>query len=50
MDDIVPSLLEKIQSDFTARTIASDKLKSALKSLKSRKADYLTVNDFAIEV
>lgn len=50
MDDIVPSLLEKIQSDFTARTLASDKLKSALKTLKTRKADYLTVNDFAIEV
>lgn len=50
MDDIVPSLLEKIQSDFTTRSLASAKLKNALKSLKSRKADYLTVNDFAIEV
>ena len=50
MDDIVPSLLEKIQSDFTAQSLASDKLKTALKSLKGRKADYLTVNDFAIEV
>lgn len=50
MDDIVPSLLEKIQSDFTARTLASDKLKNALKLLKSKKANYLTANDFAIEV
>jgi hypothetical protein len=50
MDDIVPRLLEKIQSDFTAQSLASDKLKTSLKLLKSRKADYLTVNDFAIEV
>lgn len=50
MDDIVPELLEKIQADFKARTLASDKLKTALKLLKSKKANYLTANDFAIEV
>lgn len=50
MNDIVPGLLEKIQADFKSRTLASDKLKIALKLIKSKKATYLTANYFAIEV
>ena len=50
MDDIVPGLLEKIQSQFNERTYNSDKLKKALKLMKVKKATYLDVNDFAVEV
>ena len=50
MDDIVPGLLEKIQSQFDERTYNSDKLKKALKLMKVKKATYLDVNNFAVEV
>lgn len=50
MDDVVPGLLEKIQSQFDERTYNSDKLKKALRLLKGKKATYLDVNDFAVEV
>lgn len=50
MDDIVPGLLEKIQSQFDERTYNSDKLKKTLKLMKVKKATYLDVNDFAVEV
>lgn len=48
--DIVPELLELIAKEFDSKTLQSGKLKNALKLLKSKKADYLNVNDFAIEV
>lgn len=50
MDDIVPALLESIQSQFDERTYNSAKLKKSLQALKSNKATYIDVNDFAIEV
>ena len=50
MDDIVPGLLQKIQSQFDERTYNSDKLKKALQMMKSKKATYLDVNDFAFEI
>lgn len=50
MDDIVPGLLEKIQSQFDEKTYNSVKLKKALKRLSDKKATYIDVNDFAIEV
>lgn len=50
MDDIVPSLLENIQSQFDEKTYNSAKLKKALKRLSDKKATYIDVNDFAIEV
>ena len=50
MDDIVPGLLQKIQSQFDERTYNSDKLKKALQMMKSKKATYLDVNDFAVEI
>ncbi|WP_270597092.1 DUF6883 domain-containing protein [Enterococcus asini] len=50
MDDIVPALLENIQSQFDEKTYNSAKLKKALKRLSDKKATYIDVNDFAIEV
>lgn len=50
MDDIVPSLLEDIQSQFDEKAYSSAKLKKALKRLSDKKATYIDVNDFAIEV
>lgn len=50
MDDIVPSLLETIQTQFDKQTYNSAKLKKTLRALKNKKATYLEVNDFAIEV
>ncbi|MDT2641204.1 hypothetical protein P7D52_00055 [Enterococcus dongliensis] len=50
MDDIVPALLESIQSQFDERTYNSAKLKKSLQALKSNKATYIDVNDFAIEI
>lgn len=48
--DIVPALLESIQTDFNNRTQESKKLKRALSLLKNKKATYLDANEFAIEV
>lgn len=48
--DIVPSLLESIQREFDERTFSSQKLKKAVQSLKNKKATYMDVNKFAIEV
>lgn len=50
MDDIVPGLLETIQSQFDEKTYNSAKLKRALERLSDKKATYIDVNDFAIEV
>lgn len=50
MDDIVPGLLEAIQSQFDEKTFNSVKLKNSLKRLSDQKATYIDVNDFAIEV
>ncbi len=48
--DIVPGLLESIETQFDQRTYDSKKLKHALSLLKTKKATYLDANDFAIEV
>lgn len=48
--DIVPELLETIESQFDQRTYNSNKLKRALDQLRNEKATYLDVNEFAIEV
>lgn len=50
MDDIVPSLLEAIQSQFDEQTLNSNKLKKAMQALKNKKATFLDVNEFAVEV
>ncbi|MBP1046412.1 hypothetical protein I6N96_08950 [Enterococcus sp. BWM-S5] len=48
--DIVPELLESIQEQFNQRTYDSKKLKMAINKLRNKKASYLDVNDFAIEI
>ncbi|MHC5375748.1 hypothetical protein ACYSNU_18480 [Enterococcus sp. LJL120] len=48
--DIVPELLELIEKEFNTKTLQSAKLKKALNLLKSKKVNYLDVNDFAVEV
>lgn len=50
MNDIVPALLDTIEQAFNTRTYNSTKLKQSLQLLESKKATYLTVNDFAIEL
>lgn len=50
MDDIVPSLLAAIQSQFDERTYSSEKLNKAIQALKNKKATYADANTFAIEV
>lgn len=50
MDDIVPGLLESIQKQFDEQSINSAKLKKILGLLKSKKASYIDVHEFAIEI
>lgn len=50
MDDVVPSLLETIQSQFDEQTLNSNKLKKAMQALKNKKATFLDVNEFAVEI
>lgn len=49
-NDIVPALLETIEQEFDSRTLNSKKLKQAMQLLDSKRATYLNVNDFAIEL
>ena len=49
-NDIVPSLLESIEQEFDAKTLDNNKLKKALRAMQDKKATYLDVNDFAIEI
>ncbi|MDT7017010.1 hypothetical protein [Latilactobacillus curvatus] len=49
-NDIVPGLLETINKEFDQRTFNSAKLKSALQVLQSKKATYLDVNKYSVEV
>ncbi|WP_262315227.1 hypothetical protein [Lacticaseibacillus parakribbianus] len=48
-EDIVPSLLKTINSQFDEQAKASKKLQAAARALKSGKATYQTANTFAIE-
>lgn len=48
--DILPDLLAEIQKDFDERTYNSKTLKKAIQSLADKKATYLDVNEFAIEI
>lgn len=50
MDDIVPSLLETIETQFDARWNKSEKIKELLKFWQSKKMTYLDANEYAIEV
>ena len=48
--DILPDLLAKIEQQFDQRTYDSAKLKKALQALKDKRATYIDVNEFAIEI
>ncbi|WP_249274519.1 hypothetical protein [Candidatus Enterococcus clewellii] len=50
VQDVVPDLLESIESQFDIRASNSTNLKKAVAMLKENKATYLDVNGFAIEV
>lgn len=50
MDDILPSLLEKINSDFDERAANSQTLKYSVKLLKDKKATYIQANEFGVEI
>lgn len=49
-EDIVPGLLQNINQQFDVKTANSAKLKNALKLLEDKKATYVDVNDYAVEV
>ena len=48
--DIVPALLELIESEFDNRTYNSEVLKKAIQALRDKKATYKDANEFAIEI
>lgn len=48
--DIVPDLLELINSEFDTKALNSDVIKQAVKKLRDKQASYKDANDFAIEV
>ena len=50
MDDIVPSLLEKIKKLFEQRVSESGKIKQYLLALENNQADYTHANKYAIEI
>lgn len=50
VEDIVPSLLEKIKSEFEGARLDSEVLKDLLSKLQHSKASYLDANQYAIEI
>lgn len=50
VEDIVPSLLKKIKSEFESARLDSEVLKDLLSKLQHSKASYLDANKYAIEV
>ena len=48
--DIVPALLELIESEFDKKTFNSEVLKKAVQALRDKKATYQDANSFAIEI
>ena len=50
VDDIVPSLLKKIKSEFEGARLDSEVLKDLLSKLHHSKASYLDANQYAIEI
>ncbi|MDN3290899.1 hypothetical protein [Streptococcus sp.] len=50
MEDIVPSLLKKIKSEFEGARLDSEVLKDLLSKLHHNKASYLDANQYAIEI
>lgn len=50
VEDIVPSLLKKIKSEFEGARLDSEILKDLLSKLQHSKASYLDANKYAIEI
>lgn len=50
VEDIVPSLLKKIKSEFEGARLDSEVLKDLLFKLHHSKASYLDANQYAIEI
>lgn len=50
VEDIVPSLLKKIKSEFESARLDSEVLKDLLSKLQHSKASYLDANKYSIEV
>lgn len=50
VEDVVPSLLKKIQSEFEGARLDSERLKVLEKKLAEKKAGYLDANRYAIEL
>lgn len=50
VEDIVPSLLKKIKSEFEGARLDSEVLKDLLSKLDHSKASYLDANQYAIEI
>ena len=48
--DIFPELIKSIQDDFERAYGKSEVVRKSFEALKSKKATYTTVNDFAIEI
>lgn len=49
-DDVLPELLEEVQTNFGQEFGKSEVVVKALKTLEAKKATYANANDFAIEV
>lgn len=49
-DDVLPELLEEVQTNFEQEFGKSEVVVKALKTLEAKKATYANANDFAIEV
>lgn len=50
VEDIVPSLLKKIKSEFESARLDNEVLKDLLSKLQHSKASYLDANQYAIEI
>ena len=50
MEDIFPSLLQKIKAEFEKARLDSEILEELLDKLEDNKANYLDANQYAIEV
>ena len=50
MEDIFPSLLQKIKAEFEKARLDSEILEELLEKLEENKANYLDANQYAIEI
>lgn len=50
MEDVLPSLLEKINKDFDERAAKSKTIQQSMSLLKQKKATYIEANNFGVEV